>query len=272
MLTEQEQKYRVGKFTGSLANAVMNCKSEAELLKIWRQKVGLDAPDPETWAMKLGAHVESLILDHIESQNAHLAQTACSTITRRGEIVDHPEIKDICVKLDGYRAADDAVIEVKFLAPWRNKEEFLPSYYAQVMLQMLCTGSRNGILVVGQGTNEPVEHELVFDEAYAQELMRRAEAFLQSMRTLVPPVPEPPIIPREKWRTVDIRVEATNWGSDLLDHRTAYGETAEAAELHQAAGAAARALVPDDVGKCLAGVWQINRNKRGVLAITRRGA
>ena len=64
MLTEQEQKYRVGKFTGSLANAVMNCKSEAELLKIWRQKVGLDAPDPETWAMKLGAHVEPLILDH----------------------------------------------------------------------------------------------------------------------------------------------------------------------------------------------------------------
>ena len=262
MLSEQEELYRIGKFTGSLANAVMNCKSEAELLKVWRIKVGLDPPEPENWAMRIGAYVEPLVLDW-------LAETT-SPITRRGEIVDHDLESDICVKLDGYRAADDAVVEVKFLAPWRNREEFLPAYYAQVVLQMLCTGARNGILVVGQGTSEPVEHEIAFDAAYAQELMRRAEAFLHSMRTLTPPVPEPPIIPREKWRTVDVMRNPTNWSAQLLDHLTEYGETAEAADLHQAAGAAARALIPDDVGKCSAGVWQINRNKKGVLAITRR--
>jgi hypothetical protein len=90
------------------------------------------------------------------------------------------------------------------------------------------------------------------------------------MRTLTPPVPEPPIIPRARWRTIDVLREPTNWSGQLLDHLTDYGETSEAATLHQAAGEAARALIPDDVGKCLAGVWQINRNKKGVLAITRR--
>jgi hypothetical protein len=262
MLTEQEELYRVGKFTGSLANAVMNARSEAELLKVWRIKVGLDPPEPETWAMRIGAYVESLILDWLSEQT--------SPITRRGEIVDHELVSDICVKLDGFRPADDAVVEVKFLAPWRNREEFLPAYYAQCVLQMLCTGARNGVLVVAQGTSEPVEHEIAFDEAYAQELMRRAEAFLQSMRTLTPPVPEPPIIPREKWRSIDVMRNPTNWSAQLLDHLTEYGETAAAADLHQASGAAARALIPDDVGKCSAGVWQINRNKKGVLAITRR--
>ena len=102
------------------------------------------------------------------------------------------------------------------------------------------------------------------------ELMRRADLFLESMRTLTPPFPEPPIIPREKWRTVDIMVEDTNWGVDLLDHLTVYGETAEAATMHDDAGKAAKALVPDDVGKCLAGIWHITRDRRGALRITRK--
>jgi hypothetical protein len=265
MLSSADEDYRVGKFTGSLANAVMNCKSEAELVKIWRVKIGLDPPEPENWAMRAGAHMESLILDWV-------SQTAHSPITRRGEIVDHELVSDICVKLDGYRAADDAIIEVKFLAPWRNKEEFLPAHYAQTMLQRLCARTRNAVLVVAQGTSEPVEYELEFDQDYADELMRRTAAFLQSMRTLTPPFPEPPIVPRDKWRTVDVIAEPTNWSTQMLDHLTDYGETAVAAQLHVDAGQAARDLVPDDVGKCLAGVWQITRNRKGVLAITRRAA
>jgi hypothetical protein len=264
MLSQAEEDYRVGKFTGSLANAVMNCKSEAELVKIWRIKVGLDPPEPTTWAMRAGSHMEPLIIDWLESETA--------PVTRRGEIVDHKLVSDICVKLDGYRAADDAIIEVKFLAPWRNKEEFLPAYYSQCILQQLCTGARNAMLVVAQGTSEPIEHELMFDQEYADELMRRAAAFLQSMRTLTPPFPEPPIVPKDKWRTIDVIAAPTNWSAQLLAYLDEYGETAAAAQFHVGAGQAARALIPDDVGKCLAGDWQITRNRKGVLAITRRAA
>ena len=264
-LSDAEEDYRIGKVTGSLANVLMTATSEAALIKAWLIKTGQEPPPPETYAMRAGAHMEVLILNERELQTGQ-------KITRRGEIVDHPTDSDICVKLDGYRAADDAIIEVKFLAPWRNREEFIPAYYAQCILQMLCTGAKNAFLVVAQGTSDPVEHEIIFDADYAAELMRRIDAFLQCMRTLTPPFPMPPLVPRDKWRTVDLDREQTNWSGELIDHLNLYAETAEAAERHATAGEAARGLVPPDVGKVLVGPWQITRDKRGTLSIRSRRA
>jgi predicted phage-related endonuclease len=260
-LSQADQDYRRNKVTGSLVNALMAAPTEAALIALWREKVGLDPPLTETWAMKAGAHMERLILDHVASQNAYQIQ-------RRGEIVDHPTVRDVCVKLDGMRVTDGAPVEAKFLAPWRTREEFVPYYYPQVLLQMMCLGVRQGVLVVAQGTSDPVEHEIDFDDGYAAEMMRRVEAFLHCIRTLTPPYPEPPIYPPEKWRTVDIVASPTNWSTELFGHLLDYADTAEAAALHDEAGKAARALIPDDVGKCFAGAWTIARNKKGVLTIT----
>jgi hypothetical protein len=264
-LSAFDEDYRIGKFTGSLANAVMNARSEAELLRIWREKVGLDPPPVATWAMRAGAYMEPLILDERERQ------TGCP-ITRRGEIVDHPTVADVCVKLDGFRSADDAIVEAKFLAPWRNREEFVPTYYAQCILQMLCTGAKNATLVVAQGTSDPVEHEIIFDQDYADELMRRAAAFLVCMRTLRPPCAMPPIVPKDKWRTLDLDAEPTNWSEELRTHLCHYADTAEAAAMHDMAGQAARKLIPDDVGTALIGCWKISRDRRGTLSIRSRRA
>jgi hypothetical protein len=262
-LSASDENYRIGKVTGSLVNILMTATSEAALIKAWREKVGLDPPPAETYAMRAGSHMESLILAERELQTGQ-------KITRRGEIIDHPSVKDVCVKLDGWREADDSIVEVKFIAPWRQREEFVPAYYAQCILQMLCTGAKNGTLVVGQGTSEPVEHEIVFDEDYAGEMMRRIDAFLECMRKMRPPYPEPPIIPPSKWRTVDLDAEPTNWAPDLINHLEHYAATAEMAQLHGLAGSAARKLVPDDVGKVLVRQWQITRDRRGILSIRDR--
>lgn len=263
-LSEAEHDYRRNKVTGSLVNALMAATTEAALIKLWREKVGLDPPQAETWAMKAGAHMECLILDYVASQNAY-------PITRRGEIVDHPTVRDVCTKLDGYRTADDAVIEVKFLAPWRTREEFVPFYYPQCLLQKLCTGARNMRLVTAQGTSEPVEHELEFDEGYATEMMRRVEAFLFCMRTLTPPFPEPPIYPPEKWRRVDLAVDAPNWRDEMIENLAVYDDLRPMADACEAAAKAARALVPPDVGKIInAGACTLSRNKNGAVSITRR--
>jgi hypothetical protein len=264
-LSADEEDYRIGKFTGSLANVVMNATSEAALINAWLVKTGQEPPPPETWAMRAGAHMESLILDEREFKTGH-------KLTRRGEIVDHPTNSDICVKLDGYRATDDAIVEVKFLAPWRTRDEFVPAYYAQCILQALCTGARNAILLVAQGTSDPVEHEIVFDQDYADELMRRAAAFIVCMKTLTPPCPLPPIVPRDKWRTIDLDKEPTNWSGELIDHLNVHATTADAAERHAKAGEDARSLVPADVGKVLVRQWQITRDKRGLLSIRPRRA
>jgi predicted phage-related endonuclease len=262
-LSAADEDYRIGKVTGSLVNILMNTTNEAALNKVWREKVGLDPPQPTTWAMKAGSHMEPLILDELELRIGH-------AITRRGEIVDHPTEKDACVKLDGQCIATNTVYEAKFLGSWRTREDFIPAYAAQVHLQMMCTGARNGVLVVAQGTSDPVEHEILFDEDYAAEMMRRVAAFLECMRTLTPPFPMPPIIPKEKWRTVNLDETETNWGVELKLHLDHYAATAEAAQLHGMAGSAARKLIPDDVGKVLIGQWQITRDKRGTLSIRTR--
>jgi len=263
MLTKSEHDYRIGKFTGSLANSVMNATTETELVRIWRIKVGLDDPEPETYAMRAGSHMEKLILDERELQTGH-------TISRRGEIIDHPKIPDICVKLDGYRAHDDAVIDAKFVGPHRGKEEIYRAYYPQMILQMLTAQTRNAVLAVAQGTSEPVEYDIAFDANYADELLRRAAAFLVCMRMMVPPCPLPPVVPPEKWVVIDVIEKPTNWSSELLDHLQIYNETTEFARKHEAAGTAARKLIPPDVAVCLAGDWQLARDRRGTVSIRRR--
>jgi hypothetical protein len=259
-----EFDYQIGRFTGTSANVVMN-GSEAEWNQHYLIRTAQIPSEPQNWAMRAGAHMEQLILDWLEEQS--------SPITRRGEVVYHKLVSDICVKLDGYRAADDAIIEVKFLSPHTRREEFVPRYYPQTMLQRLCTGASKAVLVVAQGTNEPLDFEHEFDADYAAELMRRADIFLTCLRALTPPYPIPPAPPPpEKWRTLDIIAEPTNWSPELLLYLQEYDATATHAALHDEMGKAARNLVPDDVGKVFAGGFQITRNRKGTLAITRRAA
>jgi hypothetical protein len=104
-------------------------------------------------------------------------------------------------------------------------------------------------------------------------MMVRAEALLLCIKTLTPPSPLPPAPPPpppEKWRTVDLAREQPNWASELFEHLNNYEATRPFAEQHDAAGKAARALIPDDVGRVLAAGYTLARNKRGVVSITRR--
>jgi hypothetical protein len=263
MLTEAEEAYRRDKFTGSLAPPVMTLTDPVKLNRLADIKAGLEPPDPENYQMRLGSLVEPFLKRELELQCGH-------PITRCGEIVDHPTIPNICVKLDGYRAYDDAVVEFKFLGNHRRREEYFPYYYWQVLLQMLCTGASKGILAVAQGTNRPVENEVIYDQGCADALLERAAAFMLCVRTNTPPCPLPPIIPPDRWRTLDVVAEPTNWSPQLLQYLESYSITADAAADHDAAGTAARALIPDDVGKVFAGLWLLTRDKRGVVSIRRR--
>jgi hypothetical protein len=260
-----EFAYQIGRFTGSSANLAMVGSADA-LNRHYLIRSGQAEPEPPSWAMRAGSHMEPLILDWFEAQTEQ-------PITRRGEVVFHRQLPDVCCKLDGFCAARDAIIEVKFLAPHRRREEFLPAYYAQTMLQRLCTGASRAILLIAQGTAEPIDFELEYDGDYAAELMRRADIFLTCLRTLTPPFPMPPAPPpREKWRTLDVDAEPTNWSGELAMFLQAYDDTAVNAALHDKMGKAARDLIPDDVGKVFAGPFQITRNRKGTLAITRRAA
>lgn len=245
---------------------------EAALLRLYCEEIGEAEREPPTYAMQLGAYFEPFILDYWQTQNG--------SVTRRGEVVDHPTVPEFCCTLDGYRQFDDAVIETKFLAPWRHREEFAAYYYPQVLAQMRCTNAARGILLVGQGTNEPVEYDITpkpgdpVAAAYEAEMWDRVYRFRLCLRTFTPPVPMPRVVPPELWRTVDLtKIDPMpNWGHVLLPTLRVFEDTREPADTHDQMGKEARALVPDDVSIVLTAEHRLSRNKHGAISIRRRNA
>ncbi|MHC2536949.1 YqaJ viral recombinase family protein [Bradyrhizobium diazoefficiens] len=265
LLSAAHAAHRRDRITASDARAIMNASTDAELLHWYQVKVCEIDPEPENYAMRAGTAMEPVIL------NERMLETG-ETILRRQEVVDHPRIKDFCCTLDGWEPSKHAVIEAKFVSPFMSRDEIFRFYYPQVAFQMACTEAQGGFLVVGQGTNPPIEIECVRDADYEGELLARCSAALMCIKTLTPPCALPVVVPPERWRTIDLTTEQTNWGQELLEILSVYESTKPYAEQHEAAGKEARALIPDDVGKVITPGFTLNRNKRGVLSILRRAA
>jgi hypothetical protein len=217
--------------------------------------------------MRLGKYVEPFLIAEYERS------TGCE-VTRRQEEVSLPELPgDVFATIDGMISSQNTVVEMKFLAPYFNREQTFYRYYDQVCLQMMCTGAERGLLVVGQGTNELIEIECIRDAAYEAEFLERIHAWLLCVKTLSPPFPVPPRKPPpERFRTIDLSVDAPNWKDELECLLFVHGNTKPYVEQHEEAGRLAKALVPDDVGAVIAGDYRIARNKKGTLTITRRAA
>lgn len=264
MLSAEAMARRQGKITATVARNIINAgDNDDALLLIFDRFIGAVDDVPENYAMRAGSAMEPVIINEYELQTGEL-------LTRRQEIVDHLIIPDFCCTLDGWHASLRRVIECKFASPFMSREDLFAFYYPQVAFQMACTDAADGVLVIGQGTTEPFEIECVRDAAYEAELINRCVDFLACARTMTPPVPRPmPMPPPERWRTIDIALEQPNWGPELMVNLGAYDETKAAVAINEAAGKAARELVPADVGKVIAGEFVLSRNKRGVISIRR---
>jgi hypothetical protein len=256
---------RAGFIGASDVNVFMGNASEETLLRWWEVKVGIRDPEPQTWAMRLGAAVGDLILDEFERQNS-------VAITRRQEVVPSPGNKRFRATLDGWMGDRNAVAEAKFSSPFLSREQIYAMYYPQVAFQMHCTDASVGFLIVCQGTNDPIEFECPRDPDYEREVLARCGSMLELIDTLTPPVVMPAPVPPEKWRTVDLAFEQPNWGPEVMAALVEYDETDAAAKAHEAWGKLVRERIPDDVGKVHTGSFTISRNKRGTLAITRKAA
>lgn len=271
VLSAEQLQRRQFKITASMLPTLMH-GDETALLRLYCEEIGEIEREPANYAMQLGSLFEPFMLDYWQDKTGH-------AITRRGEVVDHPDVPEFCCTLDGYRAFDDAVIESKFLAPFRHKEEFCGYYYPQAIAQMRCVAASRAILLVGQGTSEPVEYDITpkhDDERaalYEAAMWARVEEFRLCLRTFTPPVPMPRVVSPELWRTIDLRQEPIpNWGHVMLPMLQIYEDTREAAELHEISGKDARALVPEDVSIVVTHEHRLSRNKNGVVSIKRVNA
>jgi len=262
MLTDEQRAKRAFKVTASMMPIIMNGDAE-QLMRLYRETIGEIEREPSNYAMQIGAHIEAFLLDYWEKYTGQ-------PITQRGVVADHPNIKGIACTLDGWRAYDDAVIETKFLSPFRRKEEFFNYYYPQLLMQMRIVRAKRGILLVAQGTNDPIDIEIAPEpDAYEAEMWERAKAFLLCMQTLTPPIALPPKVPPEQWRAVDVEKDMPNWGPAIIAELQLLEDTREASDLHERAGKGARTLVPADVSTVYAPAHTLRRDKRGVISIRR---
>lgn len=160
---------------------------QRKIMALWREMIG--DPDHEeedlsgVWAIRLGETTEDLNLGWYEA-------IVGRPVTRRGEVVIHPEHEWAACTLDGWDEGLPGPVEAKHVGGREPLQRILDRYRPQVEWQMLVTGSERAALSIIEGTKPPVVRIIESDPAYRAELWRRASAFWACVQTLTPPILE----------------------------------------------------------------------------------
>jgi predicted phage-related endonuclease len=98
MLSTEQIAARKGKLTGSRISVLMTGNAEG-IMNLWREMTDDPSFVPEDlskiWAVRRGECTEQLNLDWFEMKNG-------LPVTRRGEVVVHPDYPWAAVTLDGF--------------------------------------------------------------------------------------------------------------------------------------------------------------------------
>lgn len=259
MLTEAQLKARDGKLTASRVACLMS-GDDAAVLNLWRLMIGdpdaVEEDLSDVWVVQLGSATEALNLDWFERRTG-------AVVTRRGEVVVHPEADWAACTLDGWDANIPGPVEAKHVGGREPLERIVERYQAQLHWQMIVTVAARCALTVIEGSNEPVVEIIDRDEAYAAELWQRACAFMACVRSLTPPVALPAVeAPTLPSRVVDF-TGSNKWGSEAAS----WLETKDAAKRNEAASKALKGMVPADALRCHGAGVEIKRDKAGRLSL-----
>lgn len=258
MLSPEQIASREGKLTASRVACLMTGDNE-KILNLWRELIGDPAfiPDDlsDVWPVQLGSVTETLNLDWYAKKKA--------PVTRRGEVVLHQSNPYFACTLDGWDEALPGPVEAKHVGGREPLAKVIERYMPQLHWQMIVANARKCALTVIEGANEPIVEIIEFDEAYGNELLRRAEAFIDCVRTLTPPVAIAPIAaPVKAEKTYDMRED-----NEFCDDAVTWLENYEAGKKASAAEKRLKAKVPVDAKRCHAAGIEITRDRAGRLSL-----
>lgn len=258
-LTEAQLKARDGKVTASFAPYLM-AGDRDRILSEWMRLVGHPDYAPEDlsdkWPVQFGSYIETFAV------NWHERKTG-QALTRRGEVVVHPEFPFVCCTLDAYREADGMVLDCKALGNWRKIEEACSFYLPQVIIQRDCIPAKSAGLLIVHGGSEPQEYPLAITDDYSAQVWHRIHLFWRCVEDLTPPVEMPTIVaPVPAVREYDFD-RNNEWAS----HAGAWRETRTAARSFEIAAKAIKKLVPPDAARCFGHSIEVTRNRAGALSI-----
>lgn len=261
MLTPEQIIARDGKLTASRVASLMNGDKDAIML-LWQEMVGDPGFVPEdlsgVWPVQLGSITETLNLDWYERKQGR-------KVTRRGEVVVHPEHEWAAATLDGYDDVLGGPIETKHVGGWEKTEVIVQRYMPQVQWQMEVTKSEKAALSIIAGAAEPYVEIIRIDRNYVGEMLARAHRFMQKVWLMeVPVLIEAPklLVPQSAMK--DYNFTGNNLYAAMA---TQWIANKAASSVFKEAEKALKELVPPD-GKSIYGHYiKVVRSKSGSLSI-----
>lgn len=259
MLTEAQRLARQGKLTASRVAPLMTGDKE-KIMEVWRELCGdpsYKEPDlSEIWAVQLGSTTEGLNLDWYEK--------LYRPVSRRGEVVQHPNYNWAAATLDGFDVILPGPVEAKHTSGFEKYDVVLQRYMAQLHWQMECTQTRKCAFSVIQGGRQPTVEIIDYDKTYADELMARALRLMEAVWSLTPPVELPPVSLARPSVLRDYNFTGDNrWASaasEWLSHR-------EAAKACKDAEAKIREIFPNDAATATGYGVIVRRDKANRVSV-----
>lgn len=258
-LTEKQIKDRQGKLTASQIGILIR-GDESELINLWREVSG----DPQAvqpnfdnnWPVQLGTITETL--------NLNWYMKKYGAVSRRGEVVTHENGWSACT-LDGWSDDYDCPIEAKHVIQYKKLNDVLDWYSPQMHWQGYVTKSTRVAASIIIGALEPDVQFIPMDQNYMHAIVKRAEAFMECVRTMTPPckIPEPPVPVRpDDYITLDYTGDnrwsdaAANW----LTNKDAYDK-------FEAAKKSIKDIMPPNCGFGSGYGIKAKRSKNGAITI-----
>lgn len=263
-LTPEQHRLRDGKVTASFVPYLMAGDTD-KILSEWRRLVGdpaWEADDlSDNWPVQFGSYIETFALDWHEQKTGQ-------PLTRRGEVVTHPELPHVCATLDAFREADGCALDCKALGAWRKIDERSQFYTPQLIVQSGCTTAKRAALLIIHGGAEPQEYPVEWTAEYADQVWRRIDQFWRCVLDLVPPVDvAPTLAPVPAIKEYDMAA-SNAWA----DRAAAWLASRAAAKEFDGAVKELKTLVPADAARCFGHGIRIDRAKNGNLSIKEHAA
>lgn len=265
MLTPEQVRARDQRTTASFFPALM-AGDDARIDEEWKRIVGHPDYKPtdlsDAWPVQLGIYLERFVLDWHERKTG-------LPLTRRGEIVVHPQRPFVSCTLDAWRADDNRVLDVKVSGAFRPIDEIETYYVPQIIAQMRCVGADTGSLLIVHGAAEPRELDLFIDPEYEAVLWARVDQFWWCCETLTPPIPMRTITPPARWRTIDLDAphDPYNWESEFAGALLQWQLTEIESKKHEIARDAVKKLLPEDVGLVTIAGMAVSRTRANSVVI-----
>jgi predicted phage-related endonuclease len=235
------------------------------LIALWREKRG-EQPGEDLsnkLAVQMGSFTEPLNRAWFEKQ------------TGIRVLPPHPSWRDLYtdaepfmrVTLDGIAGGEtgqgpESVFEAKHVGVRSTDAEVFERYVPQLTHALLCTSMPQAYLSVIKGNGDWVMFTYELDAAYADALLNAERRFWACVQSGEPPAPLPlPPAPKPKGVKEYDLTGSNEWAAHAAD----YSDTILAADRHDIAKKALKALVPDDASKAHGHGVTITRTKAGAL-------